>query len=178
MDTHPLPWCCSSPAACVHTGPPAARRLPPHCRRAGAQKSQCSLPARKNSTSVSQCVCLTLLATEQNGVPLQRSPAPSNKKQPLTNPGKSANKPICKKSMRQRQPASSVKVGQKALRKQRQDISQHFHLVGWVKLMCGCVARALQQGKRVYTTLAGNKEGIKGGKLFKKNYFRPIGWPL
>lgn len=58
--------------------------------------------------------------------PFRKEPASSNKKQPLTNPGKSANKPICKKSMRQRQPASFVKVGQKALRKQRQDISQHF----------------------------------------------------
>lgn len=66
------------------------------------------LPGR-DSTSVSQRVCLTLLATEQNGLPLQRGPAPSTKKQPLTNPGKSANKPICKKSMRQRQTDSSVK---------------------------------------------------------------------
>lgn len=65
--------------------------------------------------------------------------------------------------MRQRQLASLVKVGQKALRKQRQDISQHFLSVGWVKLLCGCVAKALQGGRRGYTTLADNKKKHKRG---------------
>lgn len=65
-------------------------------------------------------VCLTLLDTEQNGLPLQESLESSNNTQPLTNPGKFANKPICKKSMRQKQPDGSVKVDQKALGKQRQ----------------------------------------------------------
>lgn len=67
--------------------------------------------------TVQWCVCFTLLATEQSGLPLQEDPEPSNNKQSLTNPGKCANRPICKKSMRQKQPASSIKVGQKALGK-------------------------------------------------------------
>lgn len=57
-------------------------------------------------------VCLTLLAPEQSGLPRQEGPEPSNNRQTSTNPGKSANKPICKKSMRQKhQPALSKWVG-------------------------------------------------------------------
>lgn len=124
------------------------------------------LPGREYS--VSQCAWLTLLPTEQNGLPLQKGPAPSSKKQPLTNPGKSANKPICKKSVRQRQPASSVKVGQKALRKQRHQPTLPLSGLGQADVWVCSQGPAGGRGRRVYTTLADNKKKHRRGQVILK----------
>lgn len=111
--THLPPCCCSSRATCARTGPPAARRPLPRCRRAGAPTSRCSWPVGRHGTGR---LPGKLSPTPPKSFTLQPCLMTTNHPTRL---GAICQKAVRRKSIGQKRSVKSLKMGQRVLEKPR-----------------------------------------------------------